>query len=426
MNMIDIKTAKISIIGLGYVGLPLAVEFGKKYQTIGFDINNRRIDALKRDEDHTNETSYEDLLEAKYLEFTSNPEVISDSNIYIVTVPTPIDGSNNPDLTAIKKASTLISNVLNHGDLVIYESTVYPGLTDEICIPILEKSNLKLNKEFFCGYSPERINPGDKLHRLKDIVKVVSGSNLDALNIIDELYSSIITAGTYRAQSIKVAEAAKVIENTQRDLNIALVNELSMIFNKLDIDTAAVLEAASTKWNFNKYSPGLVGGHCIGVDPYYLTYKSEQMGHSPKIILSGRMVNSEMPAYVCSKLIESLELINKSPDKSKVLILGFTFKENCPDIRNTKVIDLYSELIKSSVLTDIYDPHVDLKEAKDNFGVNMLARLDKNEYDAAILAVPHKEFLELGSEYIKSLCSNENIFFDLKGAFPIEQSHFRL
>ena len=426
MSMIDIKTAKISIIGLGYVGLPLAVEFGKKYQTIGFDINNRRIDALKRNKDHTNEISYDDLLEAKCLEFSSNPEVISDSNIYIVTVPTPIDGYNNPDLTAIKKASTLISNVLNRGDLVIYESTVYPGLTDEICIPILEKSNLKLNKEFFCGYSPERINPGDKLHRLKDIVKVVSGSNLEALNIIDELYSSIITAGTYRAKSIKVAEAAKVIENTQRDLNIALVNELSMIFNKLDIDTAEVLDAASTKWNFNKYSPGLVGGHCIGVDPYYLTYKSEQMGHSPKIILSGRTVNSEMPAYVCSKLIESLKLINKSPDESKVLILGFTFKENCPDIRNTKVIDLYSELLKSSVLTDIYDPHVDLKEAKDNFGVNMLARLDKNEYDAVILAVPHKEFLELGSQYIKSLCSNKCIFFDLKGAFPIEQSHFRL
>ena len=426
MQTLNSKKIKISIIGLGYVGLPLAVEFGSKYKTTGFDIDKNRITSLLNKIDRTNETSEKELINAKFLEFSFDPKSIEDSNIYIVTVPTPIDEFNIPDLTAIKEASKLISSVLSNGDTVIYESTVYPGLTDEICIPILEKSNLKLNKEFFCGYSPERINPGDKLHRLKDIVKVVSGSNPEALDIIDELYSSIISAGTYRAKSIKVAEAAKVIENTQRDLNIALVNELSMIFNKLDIDTAEVLDAASTKWNFNKYSPGLVGGHCIGVDPYYLTYKSEQMGHSPKIILSGRTVNSEMPAYVCSKLVESLKLINKSPDESKVLILGFTFKENCPDIRNTKVIDLYSELLKSSVLTDIYDPHVDLKEAKDNFGVNMLARLDKNEYDAVILAVPHKEFLEVGSQYIKSLCSNKSIFFDLKGAFPIEQSDFRL
>tara|TARA_A100001015_G_scaffold301533_1_gene388482 strand:- start:1304 stop:2584 length:1281 start_codon:yes stop_codon:yes gene_type:complete len=426
MRTLDFNKIKISIVGMGYVGLPLAVEFGRKYNTVGFDLNKQRIELLRNKIDHTNETSAKDLTKAKFLEYSFNPKSIEDSNIYIVTVPTPIDDSNIPELSSIKEASKLISSVLKKGDLVIYESTVYPGLTEEICIPILEESNLILNKDFLCGYSPERINPGDQLHRLTNITKVVSGSNTEALNIVDELYSSIIDAGTYRAQTIKVAEAAKVIENTQRDLNIALVNELSIIFNRLGIDTSAVLDAASTKWNFNRYNPGLVGGHCIGVDPYYLTFKSEQLGYLPKIILSGRKVNNEMPAYICSKLIELMKLRNIQLKKSKVLILGFTFKENCPDIRNTKVIDLFMELRKNNVETDIFDPVVNSEEAKKNYGVEMLKTVQANQYDAVILAVPHKEFIDRGLQYIKSLCSNESLFFDLKGAFLEEESQFRL
>ena len=426
MSTLDIKKTKISIIGMGYVGLPLAVEFGCKYQTVGFDINQNRIEALRNNIDHTNETSLEDLNQAQFLEYSFDQESIEDSNIYIVTVPTPIDQSNTPDLSAIKDASRLISKVLKSGDLVIYESTVYPGLTEEICIPILEESNLRLNQDFYCGYSPERINPGDKLHRLKDITKVVSGSNLKALDIVDELYSSIINAGTYRAQSIKVAEAAKVIENTQRDLNIALVNELSIIFNKLEIDTAAVLDAASTKWNFIKYSPGLVGGHCIGVDPYYLTYKSEQVGYSPKIILSGRKVNNEMPAYICSKLIESMESRNILFRESKVLILGFTFKENCPDIRNTKVIDLYGELKKLNLNVDIFDPHADNLEAFREYNISLMENVKHGDYDAVILAVPHDDFIEQGHDYILTLVKPKHVFFDLKSAFNPALSDFRL
>jgi len=426
MHTLDLNKVKISVVGMGYVGLPLAVAFGQKYKTVGFDINKKRIELLQNKIDHTNETSAKDLTKAKFLEYSSNPKSIEDSNVYIVTVPTPIDDLNVPDLNSIKEASKLISSVLKKDDLVIYESTVYPGLTEEICIPILEESNLILNKDFLCGYSPERINPGDQHHRLTNIVKVVSGSNAEALNIVDQLYSSIIDAGTYRAQTIKVAEAAKVIENTQRDLNIALVNELSIIFNKLDIDTSAVLDAASTKWNFNRYNPGLVGGHCIGVDPYYLTFKSKQLGYLPKIILSGRKVNNEMPAYICSKLIESMKRRKIRLKKSKVLILGFTFKENCPDIRNTKVIDLFLELKKHALNPDIFDPFVNSLEAKKNYGVKMLKTVQTNQYDAVILAVPHKEFIDKGLQYIKSLCSKESLFFDIKGAFSQEESQFRL
>jgi UDP-N-acetyl-D-galactosamine dehydrogenase len=426
MHTLDLNKVKISVVGMGYVGLPLAVAFGQKYKTVGFDINKKRIELLQNKIDHTNETSAKDLTKAKFLEYSSNPKSIEDSNVYIVTVPTPIDDLNIPDLNSIKEASKLISSVLKKDDLVIYESTVYPGLTEEICIPILEESNLILNKDFLCGYSPERINPGDQHHRLTNIVKVVSGSNAEALNIVDQLYSSIIDAGTYRAQTIKVAEAAKVIENTQRDLNIALVNELSIIFNKLDIDTSAVLDAASTKWNFNRYNPGLVGGHCIGVDPYYLTFKSKQLGYLPKIILSGRKVNNEMPAYICSKLIESMKRRKIRLKKSKVLILGFTFKENCPDIRNTKVIDLFLELKKHALNPDIFDPFVNSLEAKKNYGVKMLKTVQTNQYDAVILAVPHKEFIDKGLQYIKSLCSKESLFFDIKGAFSQEESQFRL
>ena len=426
MSIPDIHNTKIAVIGLGYVGLPLAIEFGMQWKTLGFDIDQSRVAELQDGHDKTGEIDFNQFAASKFLEYTSAQEDIKDANIYIVTVPTPINDSNLPDLTAIKNASHLISSMLQEGDIVIYESTVYPGLTEEICVPILEKSKLILNKNFYCGYSPERINPGDKSHRLKDITKIVSGSNNFALDLVDNLYSSIIEAGTYRAPSIKVAEAAKVIENTQRDLNIALVNELAIIFNNLKIDTNEVLDAANTKWNFMKYLPGLVGGHCIGVDPYYLTYKSEQAGYIPKIILAGRKLNNDMPGYVAKKMLEHLNAKTIQCDEANVLILGFTFKENCPDIRNTKVIDLYSELQKLNINAEILDPHASNAEALKEYNISLIEDVKPNYYDAVILAVPHDFFIDKTYDFILSLCKQKHVFFDLKGAFDITISDFRL
>jgi len=426
MSIPDIHNTKIAVIGLGYVGLPLAIEFGMQWKTVGFDIDQSRVTELRDAHDKTGEIDCNQFAASKFIQYTSEQEDIKDANIYIVTVPTPINDSNLPELTAIKSASHLISSMLQEGDIVIYESTVYPGLTEEVCVPILEKSKLMLNKNFYCGYSPERINPGDKSHRLKDITKIVSGSNDFALDLIDNLYSSIIEAGTYRAPSIKVAEAAKVIENTQRDLNIALVNELAIIFNNLKIDTNEVLDAADTKWNFMKYIPGLVGGHCIGVDPYYLTYKSEQAGYIPKIILAGRKLNNDMPGYVAKKMLEQLNAKTIQFDQANVLILGFTFKENCPDIRNAKVIDLYSELQKLNINAEILDPHASNAEVLQEYNISLIEDVKPNYYDAVILAVPHDCFLDKSYDFILSLCKKKHVFFDLKGAFDITISDFRL
>jgi len=426
MSILDIDNTKIAVIGLGYVGLPLAVEFGTQWNTVGFDIDQSRVNELQDGYDKTGEIDCNQFAASKFIKYTSAEADIKNANVYIVTVPTPINESNLPELSAIKSASHLISSMLHEGDIVIYESTVYPGLTEEICIPILERSNLLLNKNFYCGYSPERINPGDQSHRLKDITKIVSGSNDFALDLIDSLYTSIIEAGTYRAPSIKVAEAAKVIENTQRDLNIALVNELAIIFNNLKIDTNEVLDAADTKWNFMKYLPGLVGGHCIGVDPYYLTYKSEQAGYIPKIILAGRKLNNDIPGYVAKKLLEHLNAKTIQHDQANVLILGFTFKENCPDIRNTKVIDLYSELQKLHINAEIFDPHASYTEASQEYNISLIQDVKSNYYDAVILAVPHDYFVDKSYDFILSLCKQKHVFFDLKGAFDSTISDFRL
>ncbi len=426
MSTLNFISSKIAVIGLGYVGLPLAVEFGKKWETVGFDINETRIRELRNQVDTTNETSKDEMNLASLLSYSYDSKDIELCNIYIICVPTPIDDAHQPDLKAIESSSKLIAKLLKKGDLVIYESTVYPGLTEEICVPILESSGMKLNKDFYCGYSPERINPGDQSHRLKDIVKVVSGSNEKALDMVEDLYSSIITAGVHRAPSIKVAEAAKVIENTQRDLNIALVNELSIIFNSMNIDTNDILEAANTKWNFNLFKPGLVGGHCIGVDPYYLTFKSEKLGYKPQIILAGRDLNNKMPEYIAHKFSIAMSDLKISPINSKVLILGFSFKENCPDIRNTKVIDLYNCLISHGFNPDVYDPNVDQAEVLREHNIKLKTKLNKNSYDGLILTVPHNDFLEKGPTEIHSLGNQNHIFFDLKGAFDIEDSNFRL
>ena len=403
---------KIAIVGLGYVGLPLAVEFGKKYSTIGFDINQERIDELKKGIDRTLETTKEELDSSRKLIFTSEIKSIKDANIFIVTVPTPIDEYKKPDLTPLIKASQLIGSVLKSGDLVIYESTVYPGCTEEDCVPILEReSGLKFNQDFYCGYSPERINPGDKEHRLPTIKKVTSGSTSEIATIVDELYASIITAGTHKASSIKVAEAAKVIENSQRDLNIAFVNELSLIFDKLDIDTHDVLEAAGTKWNFLPFKPGLVGGHCIGVDPYYLTHKAESIGYRPEVILSGRRINDGMGEYVASTVVKMM-IQNGTPVKGeKVLVLGVTFKEDCPDIRNSRVIDVISELQSYGIMVDVYDPLADKNEVRGEYGVDMIDEIT-SEYKSIIMAVCHKDFESLDWASIKT---KDAVVYDIKG-----------
>lgn len=402
----------IGVIGLGYVGLPLAVEFGKKFQVMGFDINQQRIDELKNGHDRTLETSDEDLKAAVQLKYTTQLEEIKDCNYYIVTVPTPIDNHKRPDLTPLIKASETVGKVLKEGDIVIYESTVYPGATEEECVPVLEKfSGLKFNQNFYCGYSPERINPGDKVHTVTKILKVTSGSTPEIAQKVDNLYKSIITAGTYMASSLKVAEAAKVIENSQRDINIAFVNELSLIFNKIGIDTHEVLAAAGTKWNFLKFYPGLVGGHCIGVDPYYLTYKAQELGYNPEIILAGRRLNDNMGFYVANRVIKKMIQKGHTIAGSKVLILGMTFKENCPDIRNSRVIDVVSEFKEYSCNVDVFDPWADAAEVKHEYGVDLIAK-PEGTYDAVVLAVAHNEFKKLD---IKAFGGTNSVIYDIKG-----------
>ena len=417
----------IAIIGLGYVGLPLAVEFGKHRPTIGFDINTDRVAELQNGQDRTREVEPQELSEATQLEYTTDLEAIRAATVYIVTVPTPIDAHKRPDLTPLIKASETVGKVLKKGDLVIYESTVYPGATEEDCVPVLERvSGLTFNRDFFCGYSPERINPGDKTHRLTTITKVTSGSTSEAADAVDGLYGSIIAAGTYKAESIKVAEAAKVIENTQRDLNIALVNELAMIFSKMDIDTEAVLKAAGTKWNFLPFRPGLVGGHCIGVDPYYLTHKAEAIGYHPQVILAGRRINDGMGAYVASGMVKAMIRKSIGIKGARVLVMGLTFKENCPDLRNTRVVDVVSELESYGIKVDVHDPWVDVEEARQEYRLNMVEAPDAGTYDAVILAVAHQIFKERGAPALRALAKENHVLCDLKCVFGVGESDMRL
>lgn len=420
----NLKNVKIAVIGQGYVGLPLAIEFGKKHETIGFDINSKRIDELKSGDDITKEASKEQIQSASYLSFYSNLEAIKSSNIYIVTVPTPIDNFKTPNLNPLKSASKMLGGIIKKGDIVIYESTVFPGCTEEICVPLLEKeSGLTFNKEFFCGYSPERIVPGDKVNTLTTIMKVTSGSTDEIADFVDQLYKSIITAGTHKAPNMKVAEASKAIENAQRDLNISFVNELALIFDRIGIDTQDVLDAAGTKWNFLKYKPGLVGGHCISVDPYYLAYKAENVGYYPEVILSGRRVNDNMSVFVANKMIKMLINAGKQIKGSKVLVLGVTFKENCPDIRNTKVIDVYNELLDFGLSVDLYDPQADNQEVKEEYGAELIPSISE-KYDGILLAVSHKEFTKLKLSSLKK--DSKTIVFDLKGFLPRDQVNSRL
>ena len=417
----------IGIMGMGYVGLPLAVEFGKKYSTIGFDININRIKELKSGKDSTLEVEPEELKITTKLKFTSELNQIAECDIYIITVPTPIDEFKQPDLRPLKSASQTVGKVLSKGNIVIYESTVYPGATEEICVPILEKeSGLKFNQEFFAGYSPERINPGDKEHRVTTIKKVTSGSTPESADIVDQLYKSIITAGTHKASSIKVAEAAKVIENTQRDVNIALINELALIFNRLGIDTQAVLEAAGTKWNFLPFRPGLVGGHCIGVDPYYLTHKAQAIGYQPEVILAGRRINDGMGKYVANQVVKLMVQRGIPVANSNILIMGLTFKENCPDLRNTRVVDIIDELNSYNAKVDIHDPWVDKVEAKNEYGIDVIDGFEMEKYDAIILAVAHKQFSEMAIEQIRKYAKKEHVLYDIKYLFPMGSVDGRL
>lgn len=420
--------APVAIIGLGYVGLPLAVEFGKKRTVIGFDINEKRIAELQSGHDHTLETSPEELKEATKLAFTSKAQDLSDCSVFIVTVPTPVDSANRPDLTPLIKASETVGKVLRDGAIVIFESTVYPGATEEVCVPVLEKfSGKKFNVDFFCGYSPERINPGDKEHRLPSIKKVTSGSTPDIAEAVDQLYREIITAGTYKASSIKVAEAAKVIENTQRDVNIALMNELSLIFHRLGIDTLEVLQAAGTKWNFLPFRPGLVGGHCIGVDPYYLTHKAVEVGYHPEVILAGRRINDNMASHVADEVIKLMLRKNVPVLGSKVLVLGLTFKENCPDVRNTKVVDIVRTLQGYNTQVDVFDPWIDVAEAEHEYGLRCLKSMPAaGQYAAIVLAVGHHQFVTLGEAGIKSLGHPNAVLFDVKSLLPLGAADGRL
>lgn len=418
---------KIGVIGLGYVGLPLAVEFGKKHHTIGYDINPQRICDLRKMVDRTKEVSSDDITASTYLKFTSDSNHLADCNFYIVTVPTPIDDARRPDFGPLLAACETVGSVLKRGDIVVFESTVYPGATEEKCVPVLETvSGLSFNVDFYCGYSPERINPGDKTLRITSIIKVTSGSTPDAARVIDKLYASIIPAGTHLAPSIAVAEAAKVIENTQRDVNIALVNELAIIFERLGLDTSAVLKAASTKWNFLPFVPGLVGGHCIGVDPYYLAYKAEAVGYYPQMILSGRRTNESMSEYVASRLIKRMVSGGAKIAGSNVLIMGLTFKENCPDIRNTQVARVFKNLQGFGLRLDVYDPWVEPEQARLQYGIDMCTSPVSGHYDAVILAVGHQIFKEMGAEKIREFGRDGHVFFDLKCLFPENQSDLRL
>ena len=417
----------IAIVGLGYVGLPLAVEFGRKRKVIGFDINEDRIKELKNDIDNTLETTMQELKDATHLSFTNCLDDLKDCKIFIITVPTPIDEYKKPDLSPLKNASKAIGSILKKEDIVIYESTVYPGATEEICVPILEaKSGLSFNKEFFCGYSPERINPGDKDHRISTIKKVTSGSNEEIATKVDELYQEIILAGTHKASSIKVAEAAKVIENTQRDVNIALINELSIIFNKLNIDTESVLEAAGTKWNFMPFRPGLVGGHCIGVDPYYLTYKSLEVGYNPEMILAGRRINDNMGFFVADQVSQLMSKKGILVEGANILIMGLAFKENCPDIRNTRVVDLIEQLDSFNCSTEVYDPWVDKDTAMDEYNIKLIEEPMNGKFDAIILAVAHDVFKNLSLERIKTFGKENHVIYDIKYLLSSENVDGRL
>jgi len=423
----DINKLRIGIVGLGYVGLPLAVEFGKQYPTVGFDINADRIAELEGGVDSTLESSSEELAEATSLSFSCSAESLKDCNFYIVTVPTPIGDGNRPLLTPLKSASKTLGEVIDKGDIVVYESTVYPGATEEFCVPFLEQgSGLKMNEDFFVGYSPERINPGDKEHRLPSILKVTSGSTEESADFIDSVYASIITAGTHKASCIKVAEAAKVIENTQRDVNIALVNELAMIFDRVGIDTEEVLEAAGTKWNFLPFRPGLVGGHCIGVDPYYLTYKAQQLGYHPQVILAGRRINDNMSLYIASQVVKLMLMKGIQPANARTLVLGLAFKENCPDVRNTKVVDIVSELVSYGASVDVHDPWCDAEEAKREYKLDLVADPEQGAYDVVIIAVAHDEFKALGADGIRAFGKDTSVLYDIKYVLPPELVDDRL
>ena len=425
MNL-DSENCRIAVIGLGYVGLPLLVAFARKFDCVGFDINLRRINELKSGRDATNESTESDL-DSVSLSFTSNSTDIQDCNVYIVTVPTPIDAQKRPDLGPLRRASSTVGPLLSAGDVVVFESTVYPGATEEVCVPILEEtSGLKFNRDFFAGYSPERINPGDKVHRIESIVKVTSGSTPQVSGFVDELYGSIVTAGTHPASSIRVAEAAKVIENTQRDLNIALINELAIIFEKLGLDTEEVLLAAGTKWNFLPFRPGLVGGHCISVDPYYLTHKSQEIGYHPNIILAGRRINDGMGSYIADRVIKSMTRSNIHVVGARVLIMGLSFKENCPDLRNTRVVDVVNSLEDYNATVDIYDPWANSEEAFEEYKLTLTSEPEGGTYDAVILAVSHDCFKELGIEKIRSFGKEECILFDVKYALPAHSDVQRL
>lgn len=417
--MQNLENTKLAIIGLGYVGLPLAVEFGKRYDTIGFDINQGRIKELRAGRDNTLEVNAEELAESEHLRFSAELADLADRNVFIVTVPTPIDSAKRPDLTPLIRASETLAKVLKRGDVVVYESTVYPGCTEEVCVPILAKgSGLVFNQDFFAGYSPERINPGDKQHRVTSILKVTSGSTPETADFVDRLYGSIITAGTHRASSLKVAEAAKVIENTQRDLNIALVNDLSILFNKLGIDTLEVLQAAGTKWNFLPFRPGLVGGHCISVDPYYLTHKAQEVGHHPDVILAGRRTNDSMGSYVANEVIRLMVRKGINPVRARVLVLGLAFKENCPDLRNTRVVDIVQALHGYNAEVDVHDPWIDIAEAEHEYALTPLAEPQAGSYDAVIIAVGHRQFVALGTAGIRAFCKPASVVYDVKYVLP--------
>jgi len=424
----NLRDNTIAIIGLGYVGLPLAVEFGKHRPVIGFDINPQRIAELQAGRDHTLECSTEELQAAQHLRYSANLQDLQQAQVYIVTVPTPVDQANRPDMTPLVKASETVGKVLKVGDVVIYESTVYPGATEEVCVPVLEKvSGLKFNQDFFCGYSPERINPGDKQHRLPNIQKVTSGSTPEVAEAVDQLYAQIITAGTHKASSIRVAEAAKVIENTQRDVNIALMNELSLIFHKLGIDTLEVLQAAGTKWNFLPFRPGLVGGHCIGVDPYYLTHKAQEVGYHPEVILAGRRINDGMARHVADETIKLMLRKGLPVLGSKVLVLGLTFKENCPDVRNTKVVDIVCALQAYNTQVDIYDPWIDVTEAEHEYGLQCLPQAPAlGQYAAIVLAVGHQQFIDMGVDGIKRWGQADAVLYDVKSILPAGAADARL
>ena len=422
-----LENNRIGILGLGYVGLPLAIEFGKQFDTVGFDINHERIQALREGRDSTHESTPDEISQARQLRFTTAREDLQSCNVFIVTVPTPVDDSNRPDFQPLESASSTIAPYLKKGDVVIYESTVYPGTTEEVCVPLLEKgSGLVFNQDFFCGYSPERINPGDKQRRLTTIKKITSGSTPAAADFVDALYQKIITAGTHRAPSMKVAEAAKVIENTQRDVNIALINELAMIFNKMGIDTHDVLEAAGTKWNFLPFKPGLVGGHCIGVDPYYLTHKATVLGYHPELILAARRINSRMGLHVAHQVMRLMANKRIHAVGSKILVLGLSFKENCSDLRNTRVIDIIHELQAAHANVDVYDPYVDAEEAKKSFQIDLISELANNRYDAIVLAVAHSQFIEMGAPAVRALGKQDSVVFDAKAVFSIEDVDGRL